>query len=162
MNGRAAIRRNSMTSGEPAITPPQEASDLENVAIRRSTWSSTPNSSQAPAPRAPSTPKPCASSTIRRAPYCLRQRDDLGQRRDVALHRVDAVDHDEDAAAVLLRGGQPLLEQVEAVVTEGAQLRLGEQAAVEDRGVVARVGDHRVLRAEDRAERARGWPGGRS
>ena len=84
----------------------------------------------------------------------LAERDDLGQRRDVALHRVDAVDHDEDAAAVLLRGLQPLLEQVQAVVAERAQLRLREQAAVEDRGVVARVGDHGVLRAEDRAERA--------
>jgi hypothetical protein len=68
MNGREDTRRNSITSAGPAITPPHEASDLENVAIRRSTWSSTPNSSEAPAPRAPSTPSAWASSTIRRAP----------------------------------------------------------------------------------------------
>ena len=37
MNGRDWIRRNSITSAGPAITPPHEASDFENVAIRRST-----------------------------------------------------------------------------------------------------------------------------
>ena len=68
MNGRDWIRRNSITSAGPAITPPQEASDFENVAIRRSTRSSTPSSSAVPAPRAPSTPSACASSTISRAP----------------------------------------------------------------------------------------------
>ena len=84
----------------------------------------------------------------------MRQCGDLGQRRDVALHRIDAVDDDQDAAAVLLRAVQLLLEQVQAVVTERRAAWPGEQAAVEDRGVVAGVGDHRVLRAEDRAERA--------
>ena len=57
-----------MTSAGPAMKPPQEASDLENVPMRRSTRSSTPSSSAVPAPRAPSTPAPWASSTIRRAP----------------------------------------------------------------------------------------------
>ena len=57
-----------MTSARPAMKPPQEASDFENVPIRRSTRSSTPSSSLAPAPRAPSTPAPWASSTISRAP----------------------------------------------------------------------------------------------
>ena len=57
-----------MTSWLPARKPPQLASDLENVPIRRSTRSSTPSSSAAPAPRAPSTPAPCASSTMSRAP----------------------------------------------------------------------------------------------
>ena len=68
MNGREDTRRNSITSAGPAITPPHDASDFENVAIRRSTRSSTPSSSLAPAPRAPSTPSACASSTITRAP----------------------------------------------------------------------------------------------
>ena len=53
------------------MNPPQLASDLENVPIRRSTSPSTPSSSDAPAPRAPSTPAACASSTISRAP-CAR------------------------------------------------------------------------------------------
>ena len=62
------MRRNSITSREPATKPPHEARLFENVPIRRSQRSSTPNSSAVPAPRAPSTPAACASSTIRRAP----------------------------------------------------------------------------------------------
>ena len=49
--------------------------------------------------------------------------DDLAQRGDVALHREDPVDDDQDAAAVGLGALQHLLELVEAVVTERAQLR---------------------------------------
>ena len=69
MNERLATRRYSTTSAEPAMKPPQEARLFEKVPIRRSTSLSSPNSSQAPAPRSPSTPTPCASSTISRAPY---------------------------------------------------------------------------------------------
>ena len=76
------------------------------------------------------------------------------QRRDVALHREDAVDDHHHAAAVALRAGEGALELVEAVVAEGAHLGLREQHAVEDRGVVAGVDDHRVGGAEQRAERA--------
>ena len=72
MNERDWTRRKSTTSLGPAMKPPQDASDLEKVPIRRSTSSSTSSSSQTPAPRAPSTPTPCASSTISRAP-CSRQ-----------------------------------------------------------------------------------------
>ena len=68
MNDREVTRRNSITSAGPAITPPHDASDFENVAIRRSTRFSTSSSSHEPAPRAPSTPSACASSTISRAP----------------------------------------------------------------------------------------------
>ena len=68
MNGRDEIRRNSITSAEPAMKPPQEARLFEKVPIRRSTSSSSPNSSQVPAPRAPRTPTAWASSTISRAP----------------------------------------------------------------------------------------------
>ena len=67
MKARDCTRRKSMTSVGPEMKPPQEASDLENVPIRRSTWSATPNTSQAPVPLAPSTPTPWASSTISRA-----------------------------------------------------------------------------------------------
>ena len=72
MNERDWTRRKSITSAGPAMKPPQDASDFENVPMRRSTSSSTSISSQAPAPRAPSTPTPWASSTISRAP-CSRQ-----------------------------------------------------------------------------------------
>jgi hypothetical protein len=84
----------------------------------------------------------------------LAQGDDLGQRRNVTLHREDAVDDDHHAAAVVLGGRQPLLEQIEPVVLERAQLGAGDQAAVEDRGVVGGVDDHRVAAVEDRAQRA--------
>ena len=84
----------------------------------------------------------------------LAQLADVDQRRDVALHREDAVDDHQHAAAVALCASKHLLELLQAVVAEGAQLRAREQAAVEDRGVVARIRDHGVAEAEDRAERA--------
>ena len=59
-----------MTARGPAMNPPSEAKDLEKVPITRSTWSSTPSISDAPAPRVPSTPNPCASSTRSRA-WCF-------------------------------------------------------------------------------------------
>jgi len=37
MKEREETRRYSITSAGPAITPPHDASDFENVAIRRST-----------------------------------------------------------------------------------------------------------------------------
>ena len=88
-----------MTSASAAIKPPHEASDFENVPIRRSTRSSTPSSSRSRRPR-PQYPhgvrlvdhQPCAEA--------LAQLGDLAQGCDVALHREDAVDDDEDAAAV--------------------------------------------------------------
>ena len=80
--------------------------------------------------------------------------DDRGQVADVALHREDAVDDDQDAAAVLGRASQHLLQFVHLVVAKGAQFGAGDADAVEDRGVVAGVADHRVGRAEDRPDRA--------
>ena len=79
MKARDWTLRKSITSAGPATKPPQEASDLEKVPMRRSTRSSRPNSSQAPAPRAPSTPTPWASSTIRRAPCSWQRRVTSGR-----------------------------------------------------------------------------------
>src|ERR687896_368856 len=64
---------------------------------------------------------------------------DLRQRRDVALHREDAVDYDEHAAAVIRGPFEHLLQLVDPVVPERAQLGAREKAAVEDRRVVAGV-----------------------
>jgi 8-amino-7-oxononanoate synthase len=50
----------------------------------------------------------------------LAQIADLAQRRDVALHREDAVDHDQHAAAVGRRALEHALELVHAVVAERA------------------------------------------
>ena len=123
MNAREETRMYSITSAEPAMKPPQEARLLEKVPIRRSTSSSRPKSSQAPAPRAPRTPTPWASSTIRRAPCLLDQLDDRRQVADVALHREDAVDDHQRPA--LVRGGalEHRLELVHPVVAEGPQAR---------------------------------------
>src|SRR5438128_1126551 len=84
----------------------------------------------------------------------LAELDDAGQVADVALHREDAVDDYEHAAAIVCGALQHLLQLVHAVVAEGPQLGAGEAAAVEDRGVVAGVDDHGVARLEDRADRA--------
>ena len=143
-----------MTSAGPAMKPPQLASDFENVPMRRSTRSSTPSSSAGA--RAARAEHAGAVRLVDHEPRAeaLAEVADRRQRRDVALHREDAVDDDEDAAAVAGRLLERALELVHAVVAERAQLRPREQAAVEDRGVVAGVGDHRVAGGEDRAERA--------
>ena len=103
----------------------------------------------------------CASSTISRAPWLAAELDDRRQVAEVALHREDAVDDDEHAAAVAGGPLEHLLELRHLVVAEGAQLGARELAAVEDRGVVGRVADHRVAGPEDRPDRARRSPGGR-
>ena len=96
MNGRDWIRRNSITSAGPAITPPHEASDLEKVAIRRSTRSSTPSSSHVPAPRAPEHAERVRLVDHQPRAVARAQLGDLRQRGDVALHREHAVDDDQD------------------------------------------------------------------
>ena len=83
--------------------------------------------------------------------------DDLGQRRDVAVHREDAVGDDQRAAAVGLAQAPREVLDVAVVVDEG--LRPGEPAAVDDRGVVERVGEDDVAAARQRARRCRGWRG---
>ena len=80
--------------------------------------------------------------------------DDRRQVAEVALHREDAVDDHQHAAAVAGRALEHLLELRHLVVAEGAQLGARELAAVEDRGVVGGVADHRVAGAEDRADAA--------
>ena len=154
MNGREETRRYSITSAGPAITPPHEASDFENVAIRRSTRSSTPSSSVgARAARAEDAERVRLVDHQARA-VAVAELGDLGQRRHVALHREHAVDDHEHAAAVAGRLLERVLEAVDAVVAERAQLGPGEDAAVEDRRVIAGVDHHRVARAEDRPEGA--------
>ena len=59
-----------MTSAGPTMTPPHDASDLENVAIRRSIRSSTPRSSEAPPPRAPRAPPPTLVQIAEGTSHC--------------------------------------------------------------------------------------------
>jgi hypothetical protein len=73
------------------------------------------------------------------------ERTDLGQRRDAAVHREDAVGDDQPEAA-----GLRLLElrlQVGHVgVGVDEALRLAQPHPVDDRGVVELVGDDPLLR----------------
>ena len=127
-----------MTSCGPAMKPPQVASDLENVPIRRSTSASTPK--QLAGAGAARAEHAGAVRLVDHQPRAVRlaELDDPRQGGDVALHREDAVDDDEHAAAVVDRALEHLLELVEPAVAERAQLGPREQAAVEDRGVVGR------------------------
>ena len=135
------------------MKPPQEARLFENVPIRRSTSDSRPKSSLAPAPRAPRTPT--AVRLVDHQPGAVRaaELDDRRQVAEVALHREDAVDDHQHAAAVAARALEHPLELRHLVVAVRAQLGARELAAVEDRGVVGRVADHGVAGAEDRADR---------
>src|SRR6059036_503078 len=80
------------------------------------------------------------------------QRDEIGQLRDIALHREDAVG--EDQLPSRLAGGAQLLFEVGHVgvlVDRGLALgdRFGEANRVDDRRVVQLVGDDDVWLAED-------------
>ncbi len=83
--------------------------------------------------------------------------DDAGQRRDVAVHREDAVGHDEDQS---IRPGRPGLAQdvaqrLDVLVREDLAGSLGEAHPVDDRGVVELVGHDEVALAGDRRDHAR-------
>ena len=74
------------------------------------------------------------------------ERGDLGQRRPVALHRVDAVDGDQNAAGVGLLAPRPqaAAQAVGPVVPERPQLPVGQAGAVDQAGVGRRVDEDGV------------------
>ncbi len=72
--------------------------------------------------------------------------DDPGQRRDVAVHREDAVGHDEDEAVLAVAAPGPsaapredLAQRGHVTVRVDLSRRLRQAHAVDDRGVVERV-----------------------
>ena len=161
-NARLEIRRKSITSCGPAMKPPQDASDLLNVPIRRSTSASTPKSSEAPAPRAPSTPAAVRLVDHQARAVGLAQLDDLRQRGDVALH---------EKTPSTTTSTPPPSSSARWSIFSSRSSRLclnGRSLAREIRqpsridGVVGGVDDHRVAGREDRARACRRWPGGRS
>jgi hypothetical protein len=93
----------------------------------------------------------------------LRRIDDAGQRRDVTVHREDAVGDDEDeperlagAAVTGLPGrAQDLAKGSDVGVRKDLPRRLREPHAVDDRGMVELVGHDQVRLAGDRREHAR-------
>ena len=71
----------------------------------------------------------------------------------VAVHREDAVGHD-DAEALLLRGLQLALQVLHVGVGVAVALGLAQAHAVDDAGVVERVADDGVVGREQRLEHA--------
>ena len=123
MKERDWTRRKSITSAGPAMKPPHEASDFENVPMRRST--SLLDVQQLAGARAASAEHAHAVGLVDHQACSVlpAERHDVRQRGEVALHREDAVDHHEHAAAVALGALQHRLELVEPVVPEGADAR---------------------------------------
>ena len=58
-----------MTFSEAVTNPPMDASDFEKVPAMMSTSSVRPKWAAVPSPLGPSTPRACASSRARAAPY---------------------------------------------------------------------------------------------
>jgi hypothetical protein len=93
-----------------------------------------------------------------RRPELLGGLDDPGQRRDVAVHREDAVGHDEDesvGAAVrpyIRRLAEDLPEGIDVGVGVDLARRLREPHPVDDRGMVELVRDDEVGLAGDRRD----------
>ena len=90
----------------------------------------------------------------------IRDVADAGQRRDVAVHREDAVRDDEDRAvrpvraAAGARVAQHLLEAVDVAMRKDGPRRLGQANAVDDRRVIELVADDQVALVGDRRDRA--------
>ena len=72
MSGSASRVSSSMASAEPMSAPPHEPSVFEKVMVMRSTVGEHAECSAAPRPRAPSTPRPWASSSSRNVFGCAR------------------------------------------------------------------------------------------
>jgi len=83
----------------------------------------------------------------------LRQLDDLSERRDVAVHREDAVG--DDQRATVARLAQPPGEVLEVAVAVHEDLGMRQPAAVDDAGVVQLVGEDDAAAPGQRRDRAR-------
>ena len=141
---RAAARprtRRSEPSALPSV-PTQHVDALAHAAVLRRC--------RARSRRA--CPVPCASSSSTIAPCGCASATSLGERRDVAVHAVDAVEREQHAAVRARDLAQRRFERVEIAVREHAHRGAREPAAVDDRGVRERVGDDHVARRR----RARG------
>ncbi len=93
--------------------------------------------------------------------------DEFLERRRIAQHRVDALEHHQPVARLvaliaLLEASQAGIEARRVVVLEAHDLRLGLLAGVVDRGVAVGVDQQEVLRADQGRRSPRDWPGSRS
>ena len=154
--GRERWRSISITSPRPVVKPPSAPpSALPSVPVKMSIRSITPLTSAEPRPVSPRKPVAVAFVDVHQRVVLLRQRGDLVQRRDEAVHREHAVGGDQLGARAGGIGGLQLLLQIGHVAVGVAEaLGLAQADAVDDRGVVQRVGDDRVLFAQQRFEQA--------
>ena len=138
----------SAAAREVITAPPTLARDLLNATVTASTRSRTPACSTAPRPAAPSTPRPCASSTTSRAPNGSQSCGDLRQRRDLAGHRVDAVD-DDDRPGARIERVEALAQRLQVVVPEAADGAPAGRGPGVHAGVRVRVDEQDVAGAAD-------------
>lgn len=109
---------------------------LGKVPMIMSTCSVKPKYSAVPFPYRPSTPNPCASSTMTRAPYFCK-RYDFGQLAYVAAHAENSVG-DYELAVGIRRGGQLCFKVRHVAVGVSYKLGVAESAAVINAGMVSR------------------------
>ena len=77
------------------------------------------------------------------------ERDDFTDRRDVAVHRIEALEHDQ-LGALGIGGGEQLLEMRDVVVAEDLPLAARAAHALDHRIVVERVGQDQAIRQQAR------------
>ena len=77
----------------------------------------------------------------------LGQRHDCGNRRDIAIHRVEALEHDELGAVDRL-GGEQRLEVIDVIVPPHPLLAARALDALDHRIVVQRVGEDEAIGQE--------------
>ena len=155
MNARDWTRRKSITSAGPAMKPPQLASDFENVPMRRSTRSSTPSSSQAPAPARAEHAD--AVRLVHHQPRAVlraeRRRSRASGATSPSIEKTPSTTTSTPPPSPAARSS--IVSSLSSRLWRngpdpGARHRHG----VEDRGVVARVADHGVAGAEQRRDAA--------
>ena len=137
-----------MRSASPATKAPKLPKALPSVPTRAGTSRAVrPKCSSVPPPLAPSTPRPCASSTASRAPCRRAGAGERGQRREVAVHAEDAVRQHERRP--WRARGERRFERGGVAVRIPGEFRARDPPGVDQRGVVERVAeDEAALRHE--------------
>ena len=137
MNARDCTRRKSITSAGPAMKPPQEASDLENVPMRRSTC--LRHAVGLARARAGGPQHADAVGLVDHQPGAVfaAELDHVGERGKVALHREHPVHHHQHPASVARRALEHRGELGQPVVAKRSDPGAGHHHRVEDRGVIA-------------------------
>ena len=78
----------------------------------------------------------------------LRHGDDLGDRRDVAVHRIEALEHDQLGALAIGSAASSCFEMGDVVVTPDLLVAARAPDALDHRIVVERVGEDEAIRQQ--------------